>query len=139
MNQSYTTNASQPRYATLLFINGCFLLVAGGSALVSELCAYFVDIGPEAAAFHLSPYAIGFVEAHGLAILTGLLLVRASRGSQKRFWHLHAILVHLLLGGANLLFWQSFVQFGYLPVGIITTILHSLFLVTQMLAFFSRR
>ncbi len=120
----------------LLFINGCFLLAAGGVALCSELRAHFSGKGPQAAAFHHSPYTIGFVEAHGLAILTGLQLFRASRRPQKRFWHLHATLVHLLLGGSNLLFWRSFVHFGLIPVGIVTTIMHGCFSVTQFLAFF---
>jgi hypothetical protein len=141
MNTSHVPGAQQsapqPWQGKLLFLNGCFLVVAGSAAMGSELRAYFGGKGPLAAAFHHSPYTIGFVEAHGFAILTGLQLLRASRGWQKRFWHLSATLVHLLLGGSNLLFWRSFIHLRLLPVGITTTIMHGFFSVTQLLAFCS--
>jgi hypothetical protein len=40
--------------------------------------------------------------------------------------------VHLLLGGANLLFWQSFVSWGLVPMGVLATAFHGLFLVVQL-------
>lgn len=143
MNTSHISGAQksvpQPWQGKLLFINGCFLVMAGSVAMRSELRAYFGGKGPLAAAFYHSPYTIGFVESHGLAILMGLQLLRASRRRQKWFWHLSATLVHLLLGGSNLLFWRSFVHFHRKPVGIITTIMHWCFSVTHVLAFFSAR
>ena len=143
MNTSHVPGAQQsapqPWQGKLLFINGCFLVVVGSAAMRSELRAYFGGKGPLAAAFYHSPYTIGFVEAHGLAILTGLQLLWASRRRRKWFWHLSATLVHLLLGGSNLLFWRSFVHFHRIPVGIITTIMHGCFSVTHVLAFVSAR
>ena len=46
--------------------------------------------------------------------------------------HRLAAAVHLLLGGANLLFWDdAFVRMGLVPVGVVTTSLHVLFLIAQ--------
>ena len=37
-----------------------------------------------------------------------------------------------LLGGANLLFWSSFVYWGLVPMGAIATVFHGLFLIAQL-------
>jgi hypothetical protein len=47
---------------------------------------------------------IGFIEAHGLALIIGVPLWQAA---PLRIWHLTAAAVHLLLGTANLVFWPS--------------------------------
>ena len=39
-------------------------------------------------------------------------------------WHQVGLIVHLLLGGSNLLYWSSFVQLNVIPMGVITTVLH---------------
>ena len=54
-----------------------------------------------------------------------------SGAEQKRFWHLYAALVHTLLGGANLLFWRIFIAFKAIPLGIITTAAHVVFVIAQ--------
>ena len=73
----------------------------------------------------------GLFEAHGLAIILGVLLIRAA-ASPGRGGHGLAAAVHVLLGGANLLFWDdAFVRMGLVPVGAATTALHLLFLVAQ--------
>jgi len=82
-----------------------------------------------AVAFEQSPYTIGFVEAHALAATIGFLLIRFSDAPDVRFWHLYAVLVHAILGGANLLFWDSFQVFGFTAMGIVATALHGLFIV----------
>jgi len=33
------------------------------------------------------------------------------------YWHGRMVAVHLFLAGANLLFWQSFVAFNFVPEG----------------------
>ncbi len=75
--------------------------------------------------------AIGFVEAHGLALIIGVLLWRAP---PQRVWHLTATAVHVLLGTANLAFWQLFVASDMLMVGYVTTVLHGLFAILQLVA-----
>lgn len=42
----------------------------------------------------------------------------------RRFWHVFAAAVHTLLGVANLVFWDSFVVFGMVPMGIAATAVH---------------
>ena len=51
-----------------------------------------------------------------------------------RSWHLTAVAVHVLLGTANLVFWQIFVAIDFLAMGYITTGLHWLFVVLQLIA-----
>jgi hypothetical protein len=74
---------------------------------------------------------IGFIEAHGLALIMGVLLWRAE---PTRTWHVTAAAVHILLGTANLLFWQIFSVAGALIAGYVTTSLHWLFAGLQLFA-----
>jgi hypothetical protein len=79
-----------------------------------------------------APHAgIGFVEAHGLAVILGVLLWRAA---PERSWHLAAAAIHVLLGTANVVFWQIFVAADMLAMGFVTTSLHALFAVLQLAA-----
>jgi hypothetical protein len=92
----------------------------------------FFSLGPESYVVAGRPYAgVGFIEAHGLALIIGILLVRAE---PLRLWHLTAAGVHLLLGTANLVFWQIFTVADILAAGYITTSLHWLFAMLQLLA-----
>jgi len=115
----------------ILLSDGAFLLVAGTVQVVLELLGYFAGRGIWGHVLAHSPYTIGWVEAHGLAVLIGLLLVVIARRDGRRYWHGFALAVHLLLGAANLVFWQSFVTFAIVPVGVGTTIAHGMFAVAQ--------
>jgi hypothetical protein len=114
----------------ILFSDGTFLLIAGGSGMLFDFLGH-AGIGPLARAFLNAPYTAGFVEAHGLAVLASLLLYRGAAQEKKGFWHLYAVLIHLLLGGTNLLFWGIFISFSLIPLGVITTIAHGLFVLGQ--------
>lgn len=123
----------------VLIFDGAFLLLAGSLQMAMEFAAHFWHTGPYATVFGSSPYTIGFVEAHGLATLISLLLVRAAFGEHNAFWHGFAGVVHLLLGGANLLFWDSFAAFGLVNTGKAATLLHLLFIVAQSICYVSFR
>jgi hypothetical protein len=118
-----------------LRVDGAFLALVGGTQMIFELLSHFGGIGPLGRIFAGSQYTIGFFEAHGLALLIGLLLIFVAAPEPKRFWHIFAACVHVLLGGANLLFWSSFVYWGLVPMGAIATALHGLFLVAQLVFF----
>jgi hypothetical protein len=120
---------------TLMRANGAFLALVGGPQMSFELLSYYAGNGPLGQIFAGSHYTIGWVEAHGLAFLIGLLLIFGASADPKRFWHAFATCVHLLLGGANLLFWQSFVFWERVPMGIGATAIHGLFLVAQLYFF----
>jgi len=115
---------------TILRFNALFLMLIGSLQMVFELASHFMGIGPLADRFIGSPYTIGFFEAHGLAVMMGILLWRASANPQK-FWHVFAVVIHVLLGGANLLFWSSFVQLDFVAPGIVATIFHGVFIATE--------
>ena len=108
----------------LLLANGVFLVVVGGVQVVFELLAYYAGAGPYGYIFEESPYAIGWVEAHGLAFIIGVLLLTVAARDGRRFWHVLAAAVHTILGTANLVFWNSFVVFGMVPMGIAATAVH---------------
>jgi hypothetical protein len=115
--------------------NGGFLMLVGGAQMIFESLSHFGGIGPLGRIFAGSHYTIGFLEAHGLALLIGLLLIFMAADEPKRFWHGFAACVHTLLGGANLLFWSSFVYWGLEPMGAIATVFHGLFLAVQLVFF----
>jgi len=113
----------------VLKANGLFLLLAGCWGLWADLAAAFAGIGPQRAILAGAPHAaIGFVEAHGLAIIFGVLLWGAE---PKRVWHLTGLAIHALLGTSNLVFWQIFVAADMLPAGYLTTSLHAAFALLQ--------
>lgn len=117
---------------TILRANAIFLVVASVSSLCMDVLGIFFGVGPESRLVASAPYTgIGFVEAHGLALIIGILLWRAE---PLRSWHVTAAAVHMLLGTANLVFWQIFIAADVLWVGYLTTFLHWLFVALQLFA-----
>ena len=110
----------------VLQFNGAFLLLSGGLAMILETVGHFFGVGPLAET-EGSPYTIGGFEAHGLAIIIAVLLIGAARLSDRSVWHQVGRAVHLLLAASNLLYWSSFVELDMIGVGIITTVLHVVF------------
>jgi hypothetical protein len=110
----------------VLQFDGGFLLLAGGAAMIIETVGHFLGAGPFAHTKD-SPYTIGGFEAHGLAIIFAVLLIRAARLPDRALWHRVGLVVHLLLGASNLLYWSSFVQLNVIAMGVITTVLHIVF------------
>ena len=68
----------------LFFANGVFLVVVAGVQVVFELLAYYAGAGPYGYIFDESPYAIGWVEAHGLAFIVGVLLLAVAVADLRR-------------------------------------------------------
>lgn len=122
----------------LLAVNGTLLALVGGMQMLGDLASYFFGQGPLGDRLAGNAATIGFVEAHGLAAVIGVLLVLGRRMGGAR-WHVVAAVTHLLLGGANLLFWSTFVQFRMEPAGIASTIGHGIFFVAQSVAALSVR
>ena len=60
-----------------LRLDAVVLVLAGSVAMVAETIGHFFGVGPLAAT-QGSPHTIGGFEAHGFAILTGVLLFRAA-------------------------------------------------------------
>jgi hypothetical protein len=112
----------------IFLLHGLFLALAGSVQLLLEGVGHFGQLGPYATIFGNSPYTIGFVEAHGLALLIGLVLWRAGRMGPTVQDARLGMAVALLLGGANLLFWPSFVTFQMIAPGVVATLLHLAFL-----------
>ena len=107
---------------SLLRGNAFYIGVAGALGLIFDIRGVLYGLGPQGQVLAGAPLAgIGFVEAHGLAVILAVLLMRAP---SARSWHVTAAAMDLLLGVANLAFWQLFVVTDALAVGYVTTILH---------------
>ena len=116
----------------LLVADAIFLLLASAGGMIADLAGAFAGVGPQRNVLGPAPHAaIGFVEAHGLAFIIGVLLWRAE---PLRSWHLTAAAVHVLLGTSNLVFWQLFIATDMLAMGWLTTALHWLFVALQLAA-----
>jgi hypothetical protein len=116
----------------LLRVNAAFLFVASAGGILVDILGSFFAVGPEALLLGEAPGAgIGFIEAHGLAFIIGIMLWRAA---PLRAWHLAAAAVHTLLGTANIAFWEFFVAADVLSVGYVTTALHWSFVLLQLWA-----
>ena len=123
------TNVTRRR---ILRANALFLILFGGSGFLLDLRAYFLSVGPQSVLIANAPHtAVGFVEAHGLAVIIGVLLWRAQ---PSRSWHFTAAAVHVLLGASNLVFWQIFVAGNMLGLGYVSTGFHWLFVVLHLWA-----
>lgn len=125
-----TMNATISRY--LLRADGAWLALIAAPMLISDLAGAFAGWGPLATVLQTAPHsAIGFVEAHGLALILGIILLRAQ---PSRGLHVVAGTVHLLLGSANVVFWQLFLSADQLTMGYVTTSFHFLFAILQIVS-----
>lgn len=116
----------------ILRANAACLVAASLGGLAMDILGSFFARGPMSRIVAAAPGSgIGFIEAHGLALILGVLLWRAA---PVRSWHLTAAAVHFLLGTANLAFWSFFIASDALAVGYVTTGMHWLFVGLQLLA-----
>lgn len=120
----------------LLRADAVFLIVAAtGAWITADFPASFRGAGPFGPLIaHERALGIGFVEAHGLAIILGVLLWRAP---SDRSWHLTGAVIHLFLGVCNVIFWRLFVATDSLAMGWVTTAMHGLFFLLQSFAAWS--
>lgn len=118
----------------LLLINGAVLVLVGSIQVTLELFSYYAGEGIYGPLFHSSPYLVGWVEAHGLAALIGIVFVVVGASDEGRRWHVVALCVHLLLGTANIVFWSAFRTFGMVAAGIVATTGHLLLGTAHLIA-----
>lgn len=126
-------------HRAVMLVDGAFLAVVGAAQVTFELLGHYAGAGPFGAVFHGSPYTIGWVENHGFALLIGVLFLTVAANDGRRFWHGFALAVHVLLGAANVVFWNSFVTFDVVPMGLAATVVHALFIEVQFLCLVASR
>jgi hypothetical protein len=121
----------------ILRANAVYIGCASAMALIFDILGVFFGTGPQGRILASAPHAaIGFIEAHGLALILSVLLWRAIPGTS---WHLTAFALEVLLGTANLVFWDIFVAAGALALGYVTTSLHWVFAALQCFAAVANR
>jgi hypothetical protein len=118
---------------TLLLVNGLMLGATGFVQSNFDLAGSFLGLGPMGGYLHGKADTVGFFEAHLLAFILAVLIL-VHRKSEGATWNWTAAGIHLLLGSANLMFWQIFVDAGQLPLGIISTSAHGVFFVLELVA-----
>jgi hypothetical protein len=123
----------------LMQVNGGFLALIGAAQVTFELLSHYAGAGIYGPDFEGSPYTIGWVENHGFALLVGVLFIAVAAADGRRFWHLFAVGVHVLLGTANVLFWSSFAAFDVVAMGLFATVAHVLFVAAHIVALTSSR
>ena len=119
----------------LLQYNAAFLMLMGGGAAVADAIGHFYAKGPLAKVMFGAPLAISSFEAHLLAALFGLVLYHGSQQPERRPFHSLAAVIHIILGGSNLLFFER--AFGSLDMrlfGVVITACHFAFVLVQTLA-----
>ncbi|MEZ4863823.1 MAG: hypothetical protein R3C14_21045 [Caldilineaceae bacterium] len=114
---------------TLILCTDAILLTLFG--IVMDLLGYFAGMGAWGTLFWQNPLAVGVVEAHGLALIVAVLLLRHATAHATMGWHLTAVITHLLLGVCNLLFWQVFITVNLLPLGVVATLYHFTFVIAN--------
>lgn len=117
----------------VLRAHALWLLCASLAGLLFlDIRGIFFASGPARSMFEDAQHAgVGFIEAHGLAFIIGVLLWR---GELERTWHLTGAAVSVLLGTCNLVFWQIFIVTDSLWMGVVTTSLHWTFAALQSIA-----
>ena len=121
----------------ILRTNALYIGVAGLAGLLFDIRGILFGLGPQGRLLASAPHAgIGFVEAHGLAVILAVMVWRAA---PARSAHAAAITMEVLLGTANLAFWQMFVATDALTVGYVTTVLHWTFVAAQLAAWSSAK
>lgn len=116
----------------ILRANALYIGLAGFAGVLFDVRGVLFGTGPQGRVLMSAPHAaIGFVEAHGLAVILAIALWRAA---PVRSSHLTASALCALLGTCNLAFWQIFVTTDALAVGYVSTSLHWTFVLLQSLA-----
>ncbi len=114
----------------ILRANALYIGMAGLAGLLFDIRGVLYGLGPQGRLLASAPHAaIGFVEAHGLALILTVVLWRAA---PLAAWHLTAVAMEVLLGTANLAFWEMFVATDALTVGYASTSLHWIFVALQL-------
>jgi hypothetical protein len=127
-----TTIMSPRARRIILKLNAGYIGLAGAVAMVFDIGGALYGTGPQGQVLAKAPLAaIGFIEAHGLAVILATLLWRLP---PSRALHLTAAAMVALLGICNLAFWQLFVETGALTMGYVTTGLHLSFTALQLAA-----
>jgi hypothetical protein len=94
------------------------------------------DSGPQTAVLRGMPAAgVGFLEAHGLAIILAIWFFRAGRDANpERAWHFTAAATHALLAACNISLWSIFIICNVLMLGYVSTAVHCVFAMLQLWA-----
>jgi hypothetical protein len=104
----------------ILRVNGVILGLFGAiSFFMLDVRGIWFDSGPQTAVLRGMPAAgVGFLEAHGLAVILAIWFWRAGRADDpERAWHFTAAAAHALLAACNITLWSIFVICDVLTLG----------------------
>lgn len=115
---------NRPATQLLLMVNGALLLAMSFVQTTLALVGHFAGAGPLASHLTTPLAALSWVEQFGQAGLIGAVLLWGARRSDAASFAVVAILLHVGLGAANLVFWDAFASSGWAVVGAAATAVH---------------
>jgi hypothetical protein len=121
----------------LMLANGIVLGLFAVPSFFMDIRAIFFGAGPLVTALRGEPSTgIGFLEAHGLAAILAFWFLYVGRTQQApaRAWHFTGAAVHTLLGASNIALWHFFVLMDMLALGYVSTGVHIVFAMLQVVA-----
>ena len=123
----------------ILRVDAILLFMFGIFGLAEDLSSYLVGTFVLEDALLNNPLAVGFVEAHGLALIMAVLFFINASANDTKQWHITAMTLHLFLGICNLFFWQGFINLNIVRVGVVATIFQFVFVIAHGVTLYSPR
>jgi len=111
----------------ILRIDAAFLGLAGVFGVASDLLSYFAGRGAFGQVFYKNPFVIAGVEAHLLAVMAAGFMWHWSKNRHGSSGSWMGIIVHLICGISNIIWFDVFNAVNARAQGIVVTILHFLF------------
>jgi hypothetical protein len=123
----------------ILRTNAVLLFMFGVFGITEDLSSYLDGTFVLKGALLHNPLAVGFVEAHGLALIMAVLFFVNANINDTEQWHITAVTLHLFLGICNLFFWQGFINLNIVRMGAVATIFQFVFVIAHGVALYSLR
>lgn len=111
----------------ILRIDAVFIGLAGVFGVASDLLSYFAGKGAFGRIFYKNPFVIAGVEAHLLAVMAAGFIWHLSKSRHGSSGSSMGIIVHLICGISNIIWFDVFSTVNAFAQGIAVTILHFLF------------
>jgi tryptophan-rich sensory protein len=111
----------------ILRIDAGFICLAGVFGVASDLLSYFAGKGAFGQIFYKNPFVIAGVEAHLFAVMAAGFMWYLSKSKDAGSGSSMGIIVHLICGISNIIWFDVFTTVNAFAQGIVVTILHFLF------------
>jgi len=123
----------------ILQVDAAFVGLAGVFGVASDLLSYFAGKGAFGQVFYKNPFVIAGVEAHLLAMMAAGFMWHLSKNRDDSSGSLMGIIVHLICGISNIIWFDVFTTVNAFAQGIVVTVLHFLFVGLNVALIYKRK